>query len=1060
MFRIFNCLASEHDWRLVVLAGLVCFLASLATVSLFHRGRATKGRARAIWTVTAGVAAGCGIWATHFIAMLAYEPGVPTAYDIGMTALSLVMAIIVTSAGLGFGIYSSARLAAPIGGGIVGAGVACMHYLGMSALQLPGYVTWSADLVVVSIMLGMLLGMAGLAVAARWDGPRETLAAGGLFALAILAHHFTAMGAVTVFPDPSRGIDIFALSPNSLAMTIAGAAVAVLGMALIGSIADRRSEKKLFEQNRQLDAALNNMTQGVCMVDAAGRLIICNGRYLEMYHLSADQVKPGCSVSDMLFARHAAGTLAGDPKQFRGELFAAMAAGKPLRTNMELDDGRIITSVHQPVEGGGWVSTHEDVTEMRRALRDLDHTHAFLDIIVDNVPATLVVKSAADRRYVLINRAGEKFFGLTREEMVGKTSDELFSKEQADIIRWRDDELLQSSTEIFVADHPLQTPRKGTRIVTTKKVTIRDGEGKPQYLVNVIEDVTERRQAERESDRNRAFLDTIVDNVPATLVVKNAVDRRYVLINRAGEKFFGLSREQMVGKTSHELFTKEQADTITARDQELIQSSAGIFVGDHPLQTPRNGTRIVTNQKVTIRGERGEPQYLLNVIEDVTERKRAEARLTYMASHDALTNLPNRAAFNEHLAAMLPGALAAKSSFAILCLDLDRFKEINDVFGHSVGDTSLSEIARRLETAAEGAFLARLGGDEFIAIVEGPQPATAETLADRWLAAAAKEVEVKGEILRTSATIGITIFPTDGTDATTLMSNADAALSRAKAEARGSIRFFEAEMDRRLREQRALQQDLRSAAGCGELELYYQPQVTIAGDAVGFEALLRWHHPAKGTIPPASFIPVAEESGLIIPIGEWVLREACRQAASWPRPLRIAINLSPIQVQHDALPGLVHSILLETGLAADRLELEITENVLIADFSHAVSILRRLKLLGVRIAMDDFGTGYSSLSYLQSFPFDKIKIDKTFIANLDRNPQSAAIVRAVIGLCRGLDLPVVAEGVETKDQLEFLTREACDEVQGFLIGRPLPIADYAELVGRPPAQQRKWAVSE
>jgi EAL domain-containing protein (putative c-di-GMP-specific phosphodiesterase class I) len=246
-----------------------------------------------------------------------------------------------------------------------------------------------------------------------------------------------------------------------------------------------------------------------------------------------------------------------------------------------------------------------------------------------------------------------------------------------------------------------------------------------------------------------------------------------------------------------------------------------------------------------------------------------------------------------------------------------------------------------------------------------------------------------------------------------------------------------------------LQQELRSAIERDELMLHYQPQARIGGEITGFEALVRWQHPTRGLIPPGTFIPLAEESGLITPMGEWILREACQQAASWAKPLRIAINLSPVQFQHGDLAGLVHSVLLETGLSPQRLELEITEGVLIGDFTRAVSILRRLKMLGVRIAMDDFGTGYSSLSYLQSFPFDKIKIDQAFIGNLERNGQSATIVRAVIGLARGLKLPVVAEGVETKDQLSFLSEEACDEIQGFLIGRPRPIEDYAEITGLP-----------
>jgi predicted signal transduction protein with EAL and GGDEF domain len=323
-------------------------------------------------------------------------------------------------------------------------------------------------------------------------------------------------------------------------------------------------------------------------------------------------------------------------------------------------------------------------------------------------------------------------------------------------------------------------------------------------------------------------------------------------------------------------------------------------------------------------------------------------------------------------------------------------------------------------------------------------------MAEALQAALADDVVIDEHHLHVGLSIGVAIFPTDGGTATALLANADAALYRAKAEGRGTIRFFEADMDKRLRERRALQHDLRSAIDRGQLRLHYQPQVRMDGAAIGFEALVRWQHPVRGTVPPATFIPVAEESGAIIAIGQWILREACREAASWPRPLQIAVNLSPVQFRHGDLPGVVHAVLLETGLAPNRLELEITEGVLIGDFSRAVSILRRLKALGVRIAMDDFGTGYSSLSYLQSFPFDKIKIDQAFISNLDRNVQSTAIIRAVIGLGHGLSLPVSAEGVETEEQMKFLMRESCDEVQGFLFGRPQPIEAYAALVGREP----------
>jgi diguanylate cyclase (GGDEF)-like protein/PAS domain S-box-containing protein len=691
------------------------------------------------------------------------------------------------------------------------------------------------------------------------------------------------------------------------------------------------TEQKFREQGRLFNTAFNNMSQGLVMFDATEVLLVCNQRYLEMYGLSPEVVKPGCTLLDMLQHRIAKGTFSRDPFEYRTDLLAKLREGRTIRRVTETGDGRTIAIVNRPMAGGGWVATHEDITELR--------------------------------------------------------------------------------------------------------------------------------QAERERDRAKAFLDTVIENVPVTLIVKNARDLRYVLVNRAAEELCGLARAEMIGKNAHELFAKDDADLIQAHDAEVLQSGHQSFIDEHPLQTPHNGTRLITSKRLAILGPDEEPEYLLGVIEDITDKRRAEERIEHLAHHDPLTDLPNRAAFNEHLNAILARATQSGEPFALLAIDLDRFKEVNDVFGHSVGDALLCEVAVRMKNAAEGAYVARLGGDEFTLLCEnGPQPATAEILAGRLQTAVSGDIEIAGHQLRIGLSVGVAIFPNDGANAALLQGNADAALYRSKADGRGMVRFFEADMDKRLRERRGLQRDLQCAVERGELAIHYQPQSRVGGGVVGFEALVRWHHPSRGMIAPNTFIPLAEESGLIISIGEWILRETCREAASWPRPLNIAVNLSPVQFRHGDLTAIVHAVLLETGLAANRLELEITEGVLIGDFSRALSILRRLKSLGVRIAMDDFGTGYSSLSYLQSFPFDRIKIDRSFVSNLNRSSQSAAIIRAVIGLGRGLKLPVIAEGVETAEQLAFLTDQACDEVQGYLVGHPLPIEDYADLIGRSPTQARNHAV--
>ncbi len=422
--------------------------------------------------------------------------------------------------------------------------------------------------------------------------------------------------------------------------------------------------------------------------------------------------------------------------------------------------------------------------------------------------------------------------------------------------------------------------------------------------------------------------------------------------------------------------------------------------------------------------------------------------IAHLAHHDALTNLPNRTALAERLATAFKEAEETGSAFAVLTMDLDHFKEANDLFGHAVGDELLQAIAGRLEVAAAGAFIARVGGDEFTLIQVGPDAARASVaLAERLRAAVAAPFIVRGQEIVMGISVGVAVYPRDADDTVVLLANADAALYRAKDSGRNIVQFFEPEMDRHLRERLSLQHDLRTAIGRGEMFLEYQPLATIDGLVFGFEALIRWLHPKHGVVLPGAFIPAAEQNGLIVEIGAWALREACREAASWQTPLQIAVNLSPVQFRRGDLAGEVHEILWQTGLSPRRLELEITEGVLFNDTPRALSILRRVKELGAKIVMDDFGTGYASLSSLQSFPFDKLKIDRTFVSGVERDAQSAEIVRAVIGLGNALKIPVIAEGVETEAERIFLKQEGCGQMQGHLVGMPAAIASYAGLVG-------------
>ncbi|WP_246767917.1 bifunctional diguanylate cyclase/phosphodiesterase [Bradyrhizobium sp. CCBAU 53340] len=555
--------------------------------------------------------------------------------------------------------------------------------------------------------------------------------------------------------------------------------------------------------------------------------------------------------------------------------------------------------------------------------------------------------------------------------------------------------------------------------------------------------------AEQNLLRAREFLDSIIENIPIAVFAKDAADSRYILLNRAGEDYYGMPREDMLGRTPEQIFPDDIARVVNEQDRRVVDSGTPMLLEGHVLQAGVKGRdRVVNSRKLLVRDGNGAPQYLVGVIEDVTERITNEARISHLAHHDALTDLPNRSAFNAALDERLERAEEASASFAVLSLDLDRFKDVNDVFGHPVGDMMMRAAAERLVAESDGAFVARIGGDEFMILMSDDiRREDVLSLAERLVETIGRELEVDDYLSHVGLSVGIAVYPDDGIDAATLLANADSALYRAKREGRGRVCFFETAMDRELRDRRLLQHDLRHALEQNQLEVYFQPQARMDGEIIGFEALARWNHPMRGLVPPDQFIPLAEESGLIIEIGEWVLREACREAASWPRPLQVAVNLSPIQFKAGDLERSIHQILLETGLSPTRLEVEITEGVLIGDFTRALNLLRRLKALGIRIAMDDFGTGYSSLSYLQSFPFDKIKIDRSFISDLEATPQSAEIVRAVLSLAHALQIPVVAEGVETEAQRAFLEGEACEEMQGYLIGRPEPIERYSNLIG-------------
>jgi diguanylate cyclase (GGDEF)-like protein/PAS domain S-box-containing protein len=735
----------------------------------------------------------------------------------------------------------------------------------------------------------------------------------------------------------SRTVDDALAEWRSAAIYIAGAAgllliviavIVVLGIRQIKSYEILMKTRIEADQRIQLDAAIDNMTQGLLMFDASERIVVCNRRYIEMYGLSPEVVKPGCSFHDLIAHRKETGSFKGDIDQYHREVRQGLAGNIASSRTIQTSDGRSIRIVDQPMINGGWVATHEDITEQLRSRIELE--------------------------------------------------------------------------------------------------------------------------------RMQTFLNTVIENVPATVLVKDAQEQRYVLINRSAEQILGISREQVIGKHAFEIFPPRTADVIVARDVELLERAGELFHATHQIETPNNGLRLVESRRIAIPDKDGKPEYLLGVIEDVTERARADERIKYMAHHDLLTGLSNRALFMEKIEEAGARLRRRGETFTVFMLDLDRFKYVNDSLGHPEGDALLKETARRLKAALrETDVLARLGGDEFAILQTGEanQREDAIELARRIIDVITEPYDINGNKVAIGTSIGVAMAPVDGIEPSELMKKADLALYRMKSEGRNGYRFFDAQMTADAVALHQLEHDLREAMQRNELEVYYQPVVDgKTRQPVGAEALVRWRHPKKGFIPPDKFIPLAEETGLIVQLGEWVLQTACAEAAKWPAPLKIAVNLSAVQFKKSNLLDVVMCVLVESGLPPDRLELEITESMLIENDVNISDMIRQLKNLGVSIALDDFGTGYSSLSYLTKFPFDKIKIDKSFTQNLIKRVECRAIVSSVRALGHGLDILTTAEGVETEQQFEVLRAAGINLVQGYLFGRPCPASEldavYFSLLGR------------
>jgi len=569
-------------------------------------------------------------------------------------------------------------------------------------------------------------------------------------------------------------------------------------------------------------------------------------------------------------------------------------------------------------------------------------------------------------------------------------------------------------------------------------------------FVAITSDITVLKQREAELRQTNGQFDAALTHMSQGLCLYDGSERLTV-VNQRFHEIYGLPPDRVIAGCSFRdvleamhsaghLALGASVDALFASWSACLASREGGSI----LQTINGGRVVAISYQPTAEGG------WVATYDDVTERQRVEKQAVFLARHDALTRLPNRVLFHERVEQAL-AQVGRGAQAAVLCLDLDRFKAVNDTLGHPIGDALLQAVADRLQACVrEVDTVARLGGDEFAVVQTGMESsAHAKLLARRIVDVISQPYDLGGHHVVIGTSIGVALAPDDGTHPDELLKNADMALYRAKLEGRGTYRFFEPEMDERLQARRALELDLRSALAAGEFEMFYQPLVSLTANQIcGFEALMRWHHPTRGLVSPAEFIPVAEEIGLIVPLGQWALNQACTEAAGWPESVKVAVNLSPVQFKGGSLVHAVIDALYRSGLPARRLELEITESVLLQNNKTTLATLHDLRDLGVRIAMDDFGTGYSSLSYLRSFPFDKIKIDQSFVRDLCGKPDSIAIVRAVAGLGASLGMMTTAEGVETHAQLAQLRAECCTEVQGYLLSRPCPAGDVAGLLQR------------
>ena len=793
--------------------------------------------------------------------------------------------------------------------------------------------------------------------------------------------------------------------------------------------------KNINDAYANLRLAFDAVPEGVALFDCEDCYLLWNRRYEELATFGRRKIVVGARFEDALRAGLECGQY--PEAQGREEEWLQERLERHARPSnveeVELFGDRWIRVEEQRTPDGGSIGVRIDITDLKRR-------EASFRMLFENHPLPMWVWDRGTFRFLAVNDAAIAHYGYSREQFMTMTVFDMRPKEDWEIIR-------EVACEPIGSRRPHRMRRHfkadGTLINASMHGHTLPHGGRVGCLAVAI-DVTERERAEEELRRTKSFLDTVLDHVPAAITVKDVTTNRYLLINKKGEDLFDLGRDKIVGRTAHELFGPGAGQAIATLDREALEGSGAEYTGP-VLHAGSNDHTVVSTKKLVIRDTEGKPEHLLSIIEDITDRVRAAEQSAYMARHDALTGLGNRLLFAERINQAL-GRLTG-SGFSILLLDLDQFKQVNDSLGHPIGDILLKSVAERLrEAVGSRDLVVRFGGDEFAILqqVTSRQEESAITLANRIRDRLVAPYDLAGHRVIVGTSIGIVLVPAHGTQFDQLMKYADLALYRAKSAGRNQWCFFERALEEKANARLTLESDLRSALRQGQFELHYQPVVDLATrEPRGAEALLRWNHPTMGRIGPDRFIPAAEDTGMINELGEWALRAACADAVRWPSHIKLAVNLSSVQFGQGDLVSAVASTLADSGLPPERLELEITESVLLQKSDDNIALLHELKCSGVSIVLDDFGTRYSSLSYLKMFPWDKIKIDRSFVNELTTRADCRAIVCAVIGLGHSLHIGTTAEGIETEEQCTLLRVAGCTQGQGFLFGRPVPKTELA-----------------